>query len=175
MVESADTRDLKSLGSNTVPVQVWLPAPNWVRMHFAFGLFLFLWENFRCWLQVLFWYTQTAFGTFCIWAQFLLCRQYIGVSLVCGSNRERGGDTSNPLCDGFWNMTVVTGKSRVTPKGKFTVLIDKRQTWYGGFMLNQIFFANGHQRCFIFHCTSYRNRILCVHEQVLLLTISDIN
>lgn len=27
MVESADTRDLKSLGSNTVPVQVWLAAP----------------------------------------------------------------------------------------------------------------------------------------------------
>ena len=28
VVESADTRDLKSLGSNTVPVQVRSPAPN---------------------------------------------------------------------------------------------------------------------------------------------------
>ena len=27
MVESEDTRDLKSLGSNTVPVQIWFSAP----------------------------------------------------------------------------------------------------------------------------------------------------
>jgi hypothetical protein len=27
VAESADARDLKSLGSNTVPVQVWSPAP----------------------------------------------------------------------------------------------------------------------------------------------------
>ena len=42
MVESADTRDLKSLGSDTVPVQVRSAAP--VRV-FIWTLGLFIWQN----------------------------------------------------------------------------------------------------------------------------------
>ena len=40
MVESADTRDLKSLGSNTVPVQVRSAAPNILQSFSGWGIFL---------------------------------------------------------------------------------------------------------------------------------------